>query len=789
MISQLPTAFVIMGVTGDLAARKLLPALYQLLHEKALPQPFHLIGFSRRPWQDQELKEHVKKVISEHYAGEMMPDSLNSFLDCLSYQAGTFDDAAGFKTLATKLKKISGGNGVNVLMHLAVAPENYLKLIQQLSEADLAGEANKPGWTRLLIEKPFAHDLASAETFEHQLKRHLKDEQIYRVDHYLAKDMVQNILSFRFSNDIFEQIWHNGSVQRIDIRQWETIGVDNRGTYYDRTGAFIDVGQNHLLQLLALITMDNPGNFSSPAIRAARSDTLSSLKPLSLAQIKANSFRAQYKGYRQIDGVQADSNTETFFRINCSLSHPKWSGVPITLEHGKRLGERRKEAVVAFRHETPCLCPPGQHLTNKVIFSLEPYEGIRIQFWSKKSGHTYEAERSNLEFSLRAVPDNRMQYVKEYKKLLHDALNGDQTLFLTSKEVAAMWGFAEPIVQAWHEQAVPLNFYAPDTHEATRQAQEFSPNSLRGLKGEPHSRQLGLIGLGKMGGNIAKRLHELDWEIQVYNRTASVAQIFANEGIKVAKDLKSLASSLVAPRVIWLSLTAGGAIDDLLFGESGLVKYLSPGDIIIEAGNSYYKDTIKRHQRLAESNIYLVDAGVSGGPGGARSGPSLMVGGDQAAVERLEPLFLELAKPSGYQFFPGAGAGHFVKMVHNGIEYGMMQAIAEGFAILKQSSYNLDLSQVTEVYNHGSVIESRLIGWLKQAIQSHGSDLEAISATVAHTGEGAWTVQTAQEAGISAKVIAEALEFRKQSDKNPSYAGKVLSALREQFGWHEALKK
>ncbi|MDZ4229807.1 MAG: decarboxylating 6-phosphogluconate dehydrogenase, partial [Candidatus Veblenbacteria bacterium] len=569
---------------------------------------------------------------------------------------------------------------------------------------------------------------------------------------------------------------------------WETIGVDARGADYDRTGAFTDVGQDLLLQLLALTTMGNPGALTAEAIRSARTLPLTSLLPLSPAQLKTNTFRSQYKGYRTIEGVTPDSTTETFFRINCALSQSQWSGVPITLEHGKRLGERRKEIVITFRHETPCLCPAGAHLTNKVTFSLEPYEGIRIQFWSKKPGHTYDVERSNLEFSLREVASGHTQYVKEYTKLLHDAIVGDQTLFLTATEVESMWRFTEPVVQAWRANLVPLNFYAPDTNEAPLQAQQLEPNRVRGLGGAPHARQLGLVGLGKMGGNIAQRLHELSWEVHAYNRTQAVTETFTRAGLLGAATLKELAASLTPPRVVWLALPAGPAVDDLLFGSTGLGQHLGSGDIVIEAGNSFYKDTIERHRKLAESGISLVDVGVSGGPSGARSGPTLMVGGEKEVVERLEPLFVELASPGGYQFFAGPGAGHFVKMVHNGIEYGMMQALAEGFTILKQASYQLDLTRVADIYNHGSVIESRLTDWLKQALSLHGPALPNITATVAHTGEAAWTVQTAQEMDIPAQIITEALEFRKQSEHNPSYTGKILSALRQQFGGHQAVE-
>jgi 6-phosphogluconate dehydrogenase len=230
-------------------------------------------------------------------------------------------------------------------------------------------------------------------------------------------------------------------------------------------------------------------------------------------------------------------------------------------------------------------------------------------------------------------------------------------------------------------------------------------------------------------------------------------------------------------------------VDNVLFGEHGLAQYLERGDFVIDGGNSLYKKAPPRKRRLAKRGIKFVDVGVSGGPAGARGGAALMIGGEVEDFKYLEQLFADIAAPGGYKFFAGTGAGHFVKMVHNGIEYGMMQAIAEGFQILKASKYRLNLDDIAQVYNHGSVIESRLIGWLKQAFELYGPNLEGISGSVEQTGEGAWTVQTAKELKLKAKVIEEALNFRLESERNPSYAGKILSALREQFGGHHVKSK
>ena len=295
---------------------------------------------------------------------------------------------------------------------------------------------------------------------------------------------------------------------------------------------------------------------------------------------------------------------------------------------------------------------------------------------------------------------------------------------------------------------------------------------------------VGIVGLGKMGAGLARNIHEHGWNVVGFNRTFEVTKTLATEGIKPAETLRELVAALPTPRVVWLMVPAGQVVDEMLFGAEGLINHLEAGDIVIEGGNSFYKDDAPRAERLASKGIKYMDAGVSGGPGGARNGACIMVGGTRETFDDLEPLFRDASLPDGYRFFEGFGAGHFVKMVHNGIEYGMMQALAEGFHILKTSPFQLNLTRVVELYDRGSVIESRLTGWLTKAFKAHGEDLQGVSGTVAHTGEGAWTVDTAKELGVAAANIEQSLQFRKDSAVHPDYTGQVLSALREQFGGH-----
>ncbi|MEK7115232.1 MAG: phosphogluconate dehydrogenase (NAD(+)-dependent, decarboxylating), partial [Patescibacteria group bacterium] len=486
----------------------------------------------------------------------------------------------------------------------------------------------------------------------------------------------------------------------------------------DGVGALRDVGQNHLLQMLALAAMDCPKNFEAEEIRSKRAEILEKIKLLpSQGNNLDNVYRAQYEGYRKIKGVSPKSETETYFKIKLFIDDDHWRGIPIILESGKRMSEIKKDIVITLKDG------------NEFIFSIKPDSGTS-------------------------------QYVKEYEKLLLDCIAGDQTLFVSAREVEAMWMVIDPIIEAWQKNLVSLKKY------------------------KPKNGAIGIIGLGKMGAGISKRLNEKGWQVIGYNRTPGE--------LLTVNSIKELVEKLPCPRVVWLMVKAGDAVDEMI---NQLTKLLKKGDIIIDGGNSFYKDSIRRHAELKKRGIGFLDVGVSGGPSGARNGPALMIGGDKKVFEKIELLFRDLALQSdsgqakGYQFFEGAGAGHFVKMIHNGVEYGMMQAIGEGFNILKNSSYKLDLKKVTDIYNNGSVIESRLIGWLKKAFELHGEDLEKVSGSVAHTGEGEWTVQTAKELGLEAKIIEASFKFRVLSEKNPSYTGKIVSALREQFGGHKVEEK
>jgi 6-phosphogluconate dehydrogenase len=297
--------------------------------------------------------------------------------------------------------------------------------------------------------------------------------------------------------------------------------------------------------------------------------------------------------------------------------------------------------------------------------------------------------------------------------------------------------------------------------------------------------KLGYVGLGKMGSNMVERLLERRYEVTVFDANKGAVMDILKHGANPASSLKSLISELIQPRLIWL-MVPHQAVETVL---QELIPLLQEGDTVIDGGNSPYKDSMRRASELDKKGIGFLDAGVSGGPGGARNGACIMVGGNKDLFEKYEDLFKDLSAEKGYGYMGKSGAGHFVKMVHNGIEYGMMQSLAEGFAVLRASPFNLDLLNIAELYNHKTVIESRLVGWLKDAFAQYGEDLTDISGSVSQSGEGLWTVEAAKETGIPVPVIEGALNFRIQSQGKPSYTGRLISALRNQFGGHEVYKK
>lgn len=786
---NIPTVFVVLGATGDLMTKKIVPALFSLHEKKKLPPKFRLLGISRREWGDGDFRDHVRSILDVKMPGAKTA-SIESFLGLTTYHKLAFHERGDYEALRTTLKNIDNQWGVcsNKLFYLSVPPQFYDIILENLHMSRLTEPCSEEeGWTRVVVEKPFGNDEKSAKALDARLGNLFKEVQIYRVDHYLGKEMLQNILAFRFDNNLFEGEWNRHFVESIHIRLFETLGVEDRGGFYDGVGALRDVGQNHLLQMLAFVTMERPSGGGAEEIREARVNVLEKLEIPLPKEVATRSFRAQYDGYRTLRGVTSESDTETYFRLTGFLTGDRWGGVPIIMEAGKRMGASLKDITITLR-AAGIGAKEVTERKNKIEIRLEPKEGIHVVFNAKKPGFDTKTEVRSLDFDFRTATGDgeHVQYTAEYQKLILDCIAGDQTLFVSSREVAAMWRFTDPFIESWQKGAVPLRHYAPDARVIADEA--AAVDAARAVR-VVMAQEIGIVGLGKMGVGLARQWHEKGWRVVAYNRHPEKARELGAEGIEGAQTLDEFIARLSSPRVVWIMVTAGEPVDDFLFGKNALASKLKKGDIVIDGGNSFFEDSMRRAKLLAKRGIKFLDAGVSGGPSGARNGACIMIGGDKATYEKLEPLFANVSVLGGYAYFGKAGAGHFVKMVHNGIEYGMMQSIAEGFALMKKSPFKLNLQKIARLYNRGSVIESRLVGWLESGFREFGEDLKAVSGSVAYTGEGEWTVKTGKRCKMKLPVIEDSFKFRVHSEKLPSYMGKILSMLRNQFGGHAARRK
>lgn len=472
------TTFVIFGVTGDLALRKLIPALLSLYTNKMLPKSFAIVGVARRPFTRDEFRQFIRDGINVK-VGQFKEEDIKHFLDHMSYVQGLFDSADLFRSLATKLEEIDEKlrDCTNKLFHLSVPPVYYSNILDHLSNSGLTipcvrRNGVEKGWTRVLVEKPFGDDIDTAVALDSKLAKLFNESQIFRIDHYLAKETVQNILAFRFANSIFEPLWNRDHIDRVHIKLLEKIDVEGRGAFYDKVGALKDVGQNHILQMLSLVAMDEPDSFDATNIRKERARVLSNLAPITAKNIAEQATRGQYDGYINEKGVSKDSITETYFRIESYIDSARWKKVPFYLESGKALAESKAEIDVYFKNSAFGSDKSGEnkkHVTsdnnsesrqNILTFRIQPDEGIKLRFWVKTPGFGLKVEPKTLKFryadfpTLSLLPD-------AYERVLYDAITGDQTLFTSTDEVMAQWEYITPIINDFDN--IPLIKYPKGT--------------------------------------------------------------------------------------------------------------------------------------------------------------------------------------------------------------------------------------------------------------------------------------------------------------------------------------
>lgn len=455
-----PFVMVIFGATGDLTRRKLIPALFDLFQEGFLPEDFTLLGYARRPWTQEDF-------VSE--AGVMLHDSphidqirLKQFFTHLDYKQGNFDELSDYEGLAAKLKELDGSAGQSArrLFYLATPAESYDAILDGIKKANLQEPVGKgDSWTRIVVEKPFGSDLATAEELDKRLTGIFAENQIYRIDHYLAKETAQNIMTFRFANAIFEPIWSAQHIERIEIEMYEEIGIGTRGNFYDRTGALRDVLQNHLLQLLALVAMEQPITGEANSFRDARTKLLESVRCFDVDNLERNVVLGQYQSYCNEENVKPDSLAETFVAIRAEINLPRWQGVPVILVTGKKLEAALTRIRVTFRQPLRSVfeLPVNGADRNILTFDIQPNEGIRLNLLAKQPGFGHTIQSVGMHFHYHENFD--ATGIDAYNRLLLDAIDGDQALFTRSDEIDAEWRFVDPIVKKMAELKLEPKIY------------------------------------------------------------------------------------------------------------------------------------------------------------------------------------------------------------------------------------------------------------------------------------------------------------------------------------------
>lgn len=482
---------VIFGASGDLTSRKLIPALFELKLQQLLPEKFFIIGVSHTEFTHEAFCDKIIIGIRSFSGEKEIPaDQLQSFCDQVSYFSVDMTSPDDYGKLGKLLTETDqrGDFGGNLLFYLATPPVMFEKIANLLANAGLTSQVK--GYRRLIFEKPFGHDLESAKKLNQNLLKVISEEQIYRIDHYLGKETVQNLLVTRFANGIFEPLWNRNYIHHIEITSAESIGVENRGRYYDSTGALRDMVQNHLLSLVSLTAMEPPSSMDSNWIRNEKTKVLQSLRPIKKEDVEKFVIRGQYvasnvrgqqiTGYREEHDVDKDSHTETYVAIKFYVDNWRWGGVPFYIRTGKRLPTNVTEIVIHFK-PTPHYVFASEQLSagsNQLVIRIQPDEGILLKFGMKLPGEGFMVKNVNMDFHYKELAD--IHVPSAYERLLHDAMLGDSTLYSRGDTVEAAWSFIEPIMNAWADNpsikifGYPAGTWGPEHADDLIEGQNYS---------------------------------------------------------------------------------------------------------------------------------------------------------------------------------------------------------------------------------------------------------------------------------------------------------------------------
>ena len=486
-----PATIVLFGVTGDLTERKLIPALYNLRKDGLTASKGAIVGWGRRDLGDEGLRGNLSGAVARYARGYAEGDQLREeFLETIFYHQSTFEDSAGYRALGRRLEQVEERLGLpgNRLFYLATAPRYFAPVVRELGRAGLVRQTDRQ-WARVVVEKPIGHHLESARELNRELLDVLDEDQIFRIDHYLGKETVQNLLALRFANGIFEPLWNRKYVEHVQITVAESLGIEGRGGYYEGAGALRDMVQNHLLQVLSLVAMEPPGAMESGAIRDEKVKVLRALRRIAPGDVDRHVVRGQYAagsllgedlpGYLDEDGVSPESRTETYVALRAELDNWRWAGVPFLLRSGKRLPKRSTEICIQFRKPPLPLFDErvaDSVAPNALIINVQPDEGISLRFGAKVPGPDVLIRQVKMDFrygSAFGVPSP-----EAYERLLLDALAGDSTLFTRRDEVDAQWSYIGDLLTGWEQSAT-----GPFPYAAGSWGPEEADRLLEGVEG------------------------------------------------------------------------------------------------------------------------------------------------------------------------------------------------------------------------------------------------------------------------------------------------------------------
>ncbi|QDV67974.1 Glucose-6-phosphate 1-dehydrogenase [Rosistilla carotiformis] len=458
--NDMASTIVIFGASGDLTSRKLIPALFRLFQKKRLPEGTRIVGVSRSDFSDDQWRNQLGETTEKFLPASFTAEDWKQFCQHVYYRPGDITKADDFVALGDYLNELEG-TACDRVYYLSTSPRLYESAITLMGQAGLADEAT--GTRRVIIEKPFGTDLASAEALNCSIHKSFNEHQIYRIDHYLGKETVQNLFALRFANTIFEPLWNRNYIDHVQITVAEEVVIGRRAGYYDTSGILRDMFQNHLLQLMMITAMEAPARYDANLVRDEKVKVLHSVRPMSGADFAKNTLRGQYQGYLQEDGVPAGSQTATFAALKLYIDNWRWKGVPFYLRSGKAMSCRTTQIVIQFRSPPHLLFPSGKTRTpeaNQLVIQVQPAEGLQLYFQSKVPDTEMKTRTSHFDFLFQEAGPGGMP--DAYQRLLMDAVNGDASLFARSDEVELAWSIIDPIINAWGSAAAPdLHVYEP----------------------------------------------------------------------------------------------------------------------------------------------------------------------------------------------------------------------------------------------------------------------------------------------------------------------------------------